>query len=60
MEKRYSKLKEEIMDLFGTISVEEIIKNKNLSRVLKEISSSLDHISISDRYQIKEGVLWKR
>lgn len=60
MEKRYSKLKEEIMDLFGTISVEEIIKNRNLSRVLKEISSSLDHISISDRYQIKEGVLWKR
>jgi hypothetical protein len=54
MERRYSKLKEEFMDLVGTISVEEIIANRPLSKVIKEISDSLTDFSIVNRYNLKE------
>lgn len=56
MERRYSKLKEEIMDLFGTISVDEIIKNKPLSKLMSEIANSLGDISVIERYHPKENV----
>lgn len=54
MEKRYSKLKEEVMELFGTISVEELISNKPLSNLITEIVGSLEGISIVEKYAIKE------
>lgn len=38
MDRRYSKLKEELMDLFGTISVEELIANRPLSNLFEEIT----------------------
>lgn len=56
MERRYSKLKEEIMDLFGTISVDEIITNKPLSKLMSDIANSLGDISVIERYHSKENV----
>ena len=56
MERKYSKLKEEIMDLFGTISVDEIIINKPLSKLMVNISNSLSGISIVERYQPQERI----
>ena len=56
MEKRYSKLKEEVMDLFGTISIEEIVCNRPLSKLMREIALSLDNISIIERYNTKENI----
>lgn len=54
MEKRYSKLKEEIMDLVGTISVDELVSNHRLIPVIKDISDCLKDISITARYELKE------
>ena len=54
MERRYSKLKEEFMELVGTISVEEIITNRPLSKVIKDISDNLAEFSIVNRYNLKE------
>lgn len=56
MEKRYSKLKEEVMDLFGTISIEEIVCNRPLSKLMKEIALTLDNISIIERYNTRENI----
>jgi len=46
MDRKYSNLKEEIMDLFGEISIEEIVTNKPLTRLLGELTTSLGDISI--------------
>ena len=56
MQRRYAKIKEEVMDLFGTISVEEIISNKPLSKLIGDIANSLDGISIIERYNTKENI----
>lgn len=56
MQRRYAKIKEEVMDLFGTISVEEIITNKPLSKLIGDIANSLDGISIIEHYNTKENI----
>jgi len=60
MEKRYSKLKEEVMDLFGTISIEEIIRNRPLSKLMSEIATSLEDVSIIEQYKPKENFQWTK
>lgn len=55
MEKKYSKLKEEIMDLFGEISVEEIISNRPLSYLLNDLTTTLDQISILNNRRLIGG-----
>lgn len=40
MDQKYSNLKEEIMDLFGVISIEEIISNRSLARIMRDITKS--------------------
>jgi hypothetical protein len=42
MSKSLRSVKMEVMDLFGAISVEELIKNEKLQNLMKEISTSLD------------------
>ena len=41
MSKSLRNVKMEVMDLFGAISVEELIKNEKLQNLMQEISSSL-------------------
>ena len=46
MKKYYVQVKREIMDLFGNISVEEIVRNRAITDLIEDISSSLDEISL--------------
>lgn len=46
MKKHYVRVKREIMDLFGNISVEEIIRNRAITDLIEDISSSLDEVSL--------------
>lgn len=43
---KYSKLKLEIMDLFGALSIEEIISNLKVRTLIEDIGKSLSEISI--------------
>ncbi|GEM_PF-5657640 len=51
MNKTHSRVKEELMDLFGTISVDEIIANEGLTSIITDISKTLKNVSILDHYQ---------
>lgn len=46
MNQRYSNLKEELMDLIGTISIKELVTNKPLQKQIKEITHYLEGISL--------------
>ena len=56
MDLGFSKIKEELMDLFGTISVKEIISNQPLTMLIKEISKTLECVSHLDHYKTREGI----
>lgn len=43
---KYSKLKLEILDLFGTLSIEEIIGNLQVRNLIEDIGKSLTEISM--------------
>ena len=46
MKKHYVRVKKEIMDLFGNISVEEIVRNKPITDLIEDISKSLEEVSL--------------
>lgn len=46
MKRQYSGIKREIMDLFGVISIEEIVRNRPVVNLMEEISDSLSGISL--------------
>lgn len=46
----FSKVKEELMELFGTISVDELMRNHKAMELIKEISESLKDVSIVSMY----------
>lgn len=46
MDRTMSCLKEEIMDLFGSISVDELVTNVRAQEVIGEIHNELKHVSI--------------
>ena len=57
---RHSNLKEEVLDLFGSLSVEEIIKNHNLQLAIADISKNLQSISIVEKYNSNKELKWKK
>jgi len=44
MKKYHSRLKYEVMDFFGEISVDELVSNKALQIVIEDISKTLNEI----------------
>ena len=44
--KHYARIKREIMDLFGNISVEEMVRNGTVTDLVQDISSLLEEISL--------------
>lgn len=50
MDRGMSGLKEEIMDLIGTISVEELVSNVRAQEVIWEIHNELKHVSIVENH----------
>ncbi|MBY0515343.1 MAG: hypothetical protein K2P81_00440 [Bacteriovoracaceae bacterium] len=59
MSKSLRNVKMEVMDLFGAISVEELIKNIKLQNLMQEISSSLDDDSIGMKAKNERRISWK-
>lgn len=46
MKKHYMRVKREIMDFFGDISVEEIVRNRPITDLIQDISNSLEEVSL--------------
>ena len=59
MSKSLRNVKMEVMDLFGAISVEELIKNVKLQNLMQEISNSLDDDSIGMKAKNERRTSWK-
>jgi hypothetical protein len=59
MSKSLRNVKMEVMDLFGAISVEELIKNVKLQNLMQEISNSLDDDSIGMKARNERRISWK-
>lgn len=47
--KYMSKIKEEFIDIIGSISVEELVENLKAQRLIQEIHDDLNKISIINR-----------
>ncbi len=55
MNKNLSKVKREVFDLFGEISIEELYSNNLLQNLIKDISKDFEYESIILNYQ-NEGL----
>lgn len=59
MSKSLRSVKMEVMDLFGDISVEELLRNVKLQDLMQEISNSLDDDSIEMKARNERRISWK-
>ncbi len=59
MSKSLRNVKMEVMDLFGAISVEELVRNVKLQNLMQEISNSLDDDSIGMKVRNERRISWK-
>ncbi len=50
-----STIKREFMDLIGEISIEELVGNNEVSRIIKEIATDLSDVSLTEHYRHLKG-----
>ncbi|MFZ4715519.1 MAG: hypothetical protein ACOYL6_17480 [Bacteriovoracaceae bacterium] len=48
-------IKREFMDLLGEISIDELVGNTEVSRIIKDIASDLSDVSLTEHYRHLKG-----